>query len=45
MTQENKIFFRMSYFLFEVPNLQLMVVTVLGWQGMLVLVYTGLIVT
>ena len=34
----------MSYFLFEVPNLQL-VVTVLGWVGRLVLVYTGLIVT
>ena len=34
----------MSYFLFEVPNLQLDV-TVLGWQAWLVLVYTGLIVT
>ena len=41
MTKE-KIFFKIfSYFLFEVPNLQL-VVTVLGWQGRLVLVYTGL---
>ena len=43
MTQKN-IFYKFSYFLFEVPNLQL-VVTVLGWQGSLVLVYTGLIVT
>ena len=44
MTQERKYDFRMSYFLFEVPNPQLKV-TVLGWQGSLVLVYTDLIVT